>query len=180
MERILRTAAFCLIDAIIVNIAYLGAFLLRFDGVIPAEYLVNYPVFAVSVTVITISVYYIFGFYRKMWQYASIREMYYVFLGVTAASLVVIAAAYIFIYPEAVMKPMPRSIYPIAWLLNLVFTSGSRFGVRFFREYRNGNGKNGESAAAPVNPKRALIIGAGEAGAMVAKELMLVGLVLHQ
>lgn len=95
MERILRTAAFCLIDAIIVNIAYLGAFLLRFDGVIPAEYLVNYPVFAVSVTVITISVYYIFGFYRKMWQYASIREMYYVFLGVTAASLVVIAAAYI-------------------------------------------------------------------------------------
>jgi trigger factor len=171
MERILRTAAFCLIDAIIVNIAYLGAFLLRFDGVIPAEYLVNYPVFAVSVTVITISVYYIFGFYRKMWQYASIREMYYVFLGVTAASLVVIAAAYIFIYPEAVMKPMPRSIYPIAWLLNLVFTSGSRFGVRFFREYRNGNGKNGESAAAPVNPKRALIIGAGEAGAMVAKEM---------
>lgn len=106
-----------------------------------------------------------------MWQYASIREMYYVFLGVTAASLVVIAAAYIFIYPEAVMKPMPRSIYPIAWLLNLVFTSGSRFGVRFFREYRNGNGKNGESAAAPVNPKRALIIGAGEAGAMVAKEM---------
>jgi FlaA1/EpsC-like NDP-sugar epimerase len=97
--------------------------------------------------------------------------MYYVFLGVTAASLVVIAAAYIFIYPEAVMKPMPRSIYPIAWLLNLVFTSGSRFGVRFFREYRNGNGKNGESAAAPVNPKRALIIGAGEAGAMVAKEM---------
>jgi FlaA1/EpsC-like NDP-sugar epimerase len=171
MERILRTAAFCLIDAIIVNIAYLGAFLLRFDGVIPAEYLVNYPVFAVSVTVITIFVYYIFGFYRKMWQYASIREMYYILLGVTVASLVVIAAAYIFIYPESAMKPMPRSIYPIAWLLNLVFTSGSRFGLRLFREYRDGNGKNGESAAAPVDPKRALIIGAGEAGAMVAKEM---------
>jgi FlaA1/EpsC-like NDP-sugar epimerase len=171
LERILRTVAFCLVDASIVNIAYLGAFLLRFDGVIPAEYLVNYPVFAVSVTVITVFVYYIFGFYRKMWQYASIREMYNVLLGVTAASLVVIAAAYIFIYPESAMKPMPRSIYPIAWLLNLVFTGSSRFGLRLFREYRNGNGNNGESAAAPVNPKRALIIGAGEAGAMVAREM---------
>ncbi len=171
MERISRTVVFCLIDALIINIAYLGAFLLRFDGAIPGEYLVNYPAFAVSVTVITIFVYYIFGFYRKMWQYASIREMYNVLLGVTVASLVVIAAAYIFIYPEAAMKPMPRSIYPIAWLLNIVFTGGSRFGMRFLREYRNGTGKNGQSAAAPVNPKQALIVGAGEAGAMVAREM---------
>ena len=110
MERILRIAAFCLIDAILVNIAYLGAFLLRFDGTIPEEYLVNYPVFALAVTVITISVYYVFGFYKKMWQYASVREMYNILFGVTAASLVVIAAAYIFIYPEAAIKPMPRSI----------------------------------------------------------------------
>jgi FlaA1/EpsC-like NDP-sugar epimerase len=169
LERVLRTVAFCLIDALIVNIAYFGAFFLRFDGAIPAEYLTNYPTFVVSATIITIFVYYVFGFYRKMWQYASVREMYNVLLGVSAASFVVIAAAYICIYPEAGMKPMPRSIYPIAWLLNLGFTGGSRFGIRSLREYRNG--KNEQYAAAPVNAKKALIIGAGEAGAMVAREL---------
>ena len=112
MERVLRTVIFILLDTLLINIAYLGAFLLRFDGTIPEEYLVNYPVFALAVTVITIFVYYVFGFYKKMWQYASVREMYNILFGVTAASLVVIAAAYIFVYPEAAIKPMPRSIYP--------------------------------------------------------------------
>ncbi|HEY8402678.1 MAG TPA: hypothetical protein VIK89_15520, partial [Cytophagaceae bacterium] len=111
MERVLRTVIFCLIDVVLVNFAYLGAFLLRFDGTIPEEYLVNYPIFAIVVTVITIFVYYVFGFYKKMWQYASVREMYNILFGVTAASLVVIAVSYIFIYPEAAIKPMPRSIY---------------------------------------------------------------------
>ena len=171
MERILRIAAFCLIDAILVNIAYLGAFLLRFDGTIPEEYLVNYPVFALAVTVITISVYYVFGFYKKMWQYASVREMYNILFGVTAASLVVIAAAYIFIYPEAAIKPMPRSIYPIAWLLNVGLTGGNRYLIRSLREYRNGFGKSDQYAIPSANAKKALIVGAGEAGAMVAREL---------
>ena len=171
MERVLRTAVFCLLDVLFINIAYLGAFALRFDAAIPGEYLVNYPSFALAVTVITILVYYFFGFYRKMWQYASVREMYNVLLGVTAASLVVITVAYTFIYPEAAIKPMPRSIYPIAWLLNLVLTGGSRFASRSLREYQNGTGKSNQIADAPVNTKRALIVGAGEAGAMVAREL---------
>lgn len=171
MERILRIAAFCLIDTLFVNFAYLGAFLLRFDGTIPEEYLVNYPIFALAVTVITIFVYYVFGFYKKMWQYASVREMYNILFGVTAASLVVIVVAYIFIYPEAAIKPMPRSIYPIAWLLNLGLTGGSRFVMRSLREYRNGFGKSNQYAAPSANTKRALIVGAGEAGAMVAREL---------
>jgi len=67
---------------------------------------------------------------------------------------------------------MPRSIYPIAWLLNLGLTGGSRFGLRSLREYRNGAGKDKDPLTSKtVNMKRALIVGAGEAGAMVAREL---------
>ncbi|HHV34709.1 MAG TPA: polysaccharide biosynthesis protein, partial [Syntrophomonadaceae bacterium] len=172
LERVIRTIFFFLMDALFINIAYLGALALRFDAVIPKEYMAYYPVFAVMVTVITIAVYYICGFYRKMWQYASVREMYNVLIGVTAASLVVIAVSYIFVYPESVMKPMPRSIYPIAWLLNLGLVGGSRFGMRSLREYRNGIGKDKDQLITkPGNMKRALIVGAGEAGAMVAREL---------
>lgn len=172
MERVLRTGVFLLLDALFINIAYLGALALRFDAVIPKEYMAHYPVFAVVVTVTTIIVYYFCGFYRKMWQYASVREMYNVLVGVTAASLVVIAVLYIFIYPEIAMSPMPRSIYPIAWLLNLGLTGGSRFGLRSLREYRNGTGRDKwQLTNKPAHMKRALIIGAGEAGAMVAREL---------
>ncbi len=173
MERMIRTGFFILLEALFINIAYLGALGLRFDGAIPAEYLAYYPIFAVVVTVITILVYHLCGFYRKIWQYASVREMYSILAGVTAASLVVISVSYIFVYPESGIHPMPRSIYPIAWLLNLALTGGSRFGFRFLHEYKqNGTAQDRSGSATSREPlKRALIIGAGEAGAMVAREL---------
>jgi hypothetical protein len=49
LERVLRTGLFLLFDALFINIAYLGALALRFDAVIPREYTVHYPVFAVVV-----------------------------------------------------------------------------------------------------------------------------------
>jgi len=172
LERALRTGVFLILDALFINIAYLGALALRFDAVIPGEYVTHYFIFAAVVTVTTITVYYFSGLYRKMWQYASVREMYNVLLGVTVATLVVIAVSYIFIYPESGMSPMPRSIYPIAWLINLGLTGGSRFALRSLREYRNGAALVKEQTAdKPVKAKRVLIAGAGEAGVMVAREL---------
>ena len=103
----------------------------------------------------------------KMWQYAMSGDV--CIHGVTAA--VVYCCVLFFIYPEAAIKPMPRSIYPIAWLLNLGLTGGSRFVMRSLREYRNGFGKIDQFVVPSANAKRALIVGAGEAGAMVAREL---------
>ena len=58
---------------------------------------------------------------------------------------------------------MPRSAFGIDWLLSLVLIGGSRFALRILAE----------QSTAPRNGKarRALIIGAGDAGALVAREL---------
>jgi FlaA1/EpsC-like NDP-sugar epimerase len=172
LEQPAKTVVFVIFDAFMINIAYLGALALRFDLAVPGEYLQSYFALAPLITVLTLAVFYLAGFYRKMWQYASVKELYDVLNGVSVATLVVIAAVYIFVFPTGVVKPLPRSIYPIAWLISLIFTGGSRFWLRSQREFRNGSAViESWNKAVPVKKKNVLIIGAGEAGAMVVREL---------
>jgi len=164
---------FIMLDAVLANCAYLGALFLRFDGAIPANYTTAYLKIAPVATLLTLLAYYYAGLYRKMWQYASVKEIYDILQGVTVAGLLVVAVAYVFIYHQGAIHPLPRSIYPLAWLLNLIFTGGSRFCLRSFREFRRDSGANGKGRAgiAPALRRRALIVGAGDAGAVVVREL---------
>lgn len=59
---------------------------------------------------------------------------------------------------------LPRSIYIIAILLDMAFIGGSRFSLRSVKLFldRNG-GKN-------INSKKLMIVGAGDAGAMIVRE----------
>ena len=56
LERVLRTVAFCPIDALIVNIAYFGAFFLDLMGLYQRVF-DKLPTFVVSATIIMIFVY---------------------------------------------------------------------------------------------------------------------------
>ncbi len=173
MGRKQLALVFIILDAVLVNCAYFGALFLRFDGAVPAEYTAAYLYIAPAATLLTLLAYYYAGLYRKMWQYASVKEIYDILQGVTAAGLLVVAVAYVFIYHQGAIHPLPRSIYPLAWLLNLIFTGGSRFCLRSFREFRRDSGasKKGRAATAPALRRRALIVGAGDAGAVVVREL---------
>jgi FlaA1/EpsC-like NDP-sugar epimerase len=64
---------------------------------------------------------------------------------------------------KIVFPGMPRSAFGIDWLLSLVLIGGSRFTLRILAEQSTAP-RNGEA-------RRALIIGAGDAGALVAREL---------
>jgi FlaA1/EpsC-like NDP-sugar epimerase len=173
MRRRMRTAFFLILDIILVNLAYIGALALRFDAIIPHEFWMTYRTLIPVITIITILVYFITGFYRRLWEYASVRELYLILQGVTAASLLVVAIAYIFVYHSGITRPLPRSIYPTAWLLNLIFTGGSRFFLRSVREFNGDSEENCKAFAdLPAAQRRSvLIIGAGDAGAMVVREL---------
>lgn len=111
-------------------------------------------------------VYYLFGLYRRMWVYASMRELRLIVLSVTAGSLLV-STTMLILFFNHIFISFPRSVLIIDWILSIVLIGGSRFGLRMLAESKNRNGsskKNGIS-------RNALIIGAGDAGALVAKEL---------
>jgi len=120
-----------------------------------------------------------------MWRYISISEFISIFYAVTIGSIVVSA----FVFFVRVLT-YPRSVLLMDWLFCFVLISGIRFTPRLIRELKKRKGEPGFSdiwqlslaLLSRVNPyhkrriwhlpvKRILIIGAGDAGEMVVKEL---------
>jgi FlaA1/EpsC-like NDP-sugar epimerase len=111
-------------------------------------------------------VYYFFGLYRRMWVYASIPEIKLIFFAVTTASVILTIPMLFFLYGR-VFFAFPRSVLVIDWILSILMVGGQRFSFRVFSE---GLRRSNPAKRAEV-VKRVLVIGAGDAGAMVVKEL---------
>lgn len=93
--------------------------------------------------------------YQKAWEYASIRELVVIIKTVTAS--IVLATLIQLLYQNINYR-----LLIVNWLLYLLFIGGSRFCWRLYRDsYLTTN----------ANKKRTLIIGAGSAGMMVARQL---------
>ena len=156
-----------LLDLVFMVFSVLGAYALRLEiGALFYFYLRSaYWMIAVSLVVKTL-VYYFFGMYRRMWVYASVKELRLIVGAVTTASALV-AGIMVLLSAFEVFHGFPRMVLIIDWLLSVAFVGGVRFLVRLFAESFNtltGPGKNNQT-------KRALIVGAGDAGALVVREL---------
>lgn len=163
----IRNRYVLLLDLVFIIISVLGAYALRLElGALFYFYLKSaYWMIAVSLVIKTL-VYYSFGMYRRMWVYASVKELRLIIGAVTTAS-VLVTGVMIFISTLKVFNGFPRSVLIIDWLLSMILVGGVRFMLRFLAETINsssGTPKNGQA-------KRALIIGAGDAGALVVREL---------
>jgi len=162
-----RNRYLLLLDLVLIVAAVFGAMALRFElGPLFYYYLpFAYWMLGVSL-VIKPLFFYLFGMYRRMWVYASIRELRLVAVGVTASSVVVAVILVIFT-SQKLFIGFPRSVLIIDWLLSIIFIGGIRFLLRLLAE----NVKSFNSPSSNGEVKRALIIGAGDAGALVVREL---------
>ncbi|HDR7621604.1 TPA: polysaccharide biosynthesis protein [Bacillus mycoides] len=98
----------------------------------------------------------IYKLYNKSWQYASIGELKQIFKAITL-SIIVTA-----IVQEIINGDIYVRILAIAWMIHMLLIGGSRFVWRMFHDtYSNKD----------TNKKRTLIVGAGSAGTMVARQL---------
>lgn len=163
----IRNRYVLLFDLIFMVFSVLGAYALRLEmGALFYFYLKSaYWMIAVSLVIKTI-VYYAFGMYRRMWVYASVKELRLIISAVTTAS-VLVTGVMIFISTLKVFNGFPRSVLIIDWLLSLAMVGGVRFMLRFMAESITSSPSNGKSH----QTKRTLIVGAGDAGALVVREL---------
>ena len=153
-------------DLIVIAIAILGAFALRFDAANVFAALGPYLPVALLPLAIQPLVNIQFGLYRREWRYASVRDM----VGIVAAVLAgTVIAATMFVLLAVLGFPgtsgMPRSFFPLEALLSLVLIGGGRFAIRW--ELEN-NGRSGGTDEERFGV-RTLVYGAGEAGAAVAR-----------
>ncbi|MDK2800370.1 MAG: hypothetical protein PWP27_1928 [Clostridiales bacterium] len=148
-----------ILDILLINLAVYGAYWLRFDGNIKPQYIKHYQEAFVIITAIKLIIFYACGLYQSLWKYASIRELITIAMASVFANTAMIS--YVFITQTFV----PRSIYILACMLDIALIGGSRLLYRVIR--RGLNGKLFDFS----NKKRVLIIGAGDAGATIIREL---------
>jgi len=155
-------------DLLLSFISVLGTYILRLELI---EVFSNYYLSLLWMLLLSLTikplVYYVYGLYRKMWIYASVRELKLIILAVSTASAA-ITAIMLLLFSNRVFTSFPRSVLIIDWIISLIFVGGLRFGLRIVFE----NNKNRQVSRQLVDIKKnALIIGAGDMGATVAREM---------
>ena len=152
-------------DLALIIVSVLGSFALRLDvGQLPFYFPAALMMCAVAL-LIKVPVYFSFGLYRRLWIYASTSELRLITVAVTTASVLTSGMMLLLISTGLIQPGMPRSALGIDWLLSLVLIGGSRFALRILAE------QSSVPREALREAKRVLIIGAGDAGALIVREL---------
>ena len=158
-------------DLFFIVVSVLGSFVLRLNlGARLADFAVQIMVMILVALIIKPLVYRAFGLYRRLWAYASIQELKVIFLAVTSASilvslLIVLLAMLLTRLNLGVNVEFSRSVLIIDWLLSLLLVGGLRFSLRVLSEGQVPALRQGSGG------RRALIVGAGDAGALVVREM---------
>jgi FlaA1/EpsC-like NDP-sugar epimerase len=166
----LRNRYVMLGDLALIAIAAAGSFGLRLEfGRFFVYYLPQILWFTLLALVVKPLVYYRFGLYRRLWAYASTYELKLILGAVTTASVFVSLGVLLLTALQSAFAPVyigfPRSALVIDWLLSMVLIGGFRLTLRLINE----------SPTVPLPPRgrtrRILIVGAGDAGALVVREI---------
>ena len=149
-------------DIVAINASYFLALFLRFDlhySMIPTVYLNALVKFAPVYTIFTVIVFYFFKLYNSLWRFASISELN----RILAASLIV--TVFQIVGMTFFIQRMPISYYIFGAVIQFVLVVAVRFSYRYvtMERVRREQEQRAEH--------RAMVIGAGQSGQMILKEL---------
>lgn len=159
MQKILKRVTLMGLDLAAINLTLVIAFLLRFEGSIPREYQLEWWRMALFISAIRLMCFMAFGLYRSLWRYSSLPELFQIFKAVTISTV----AIWVIIIPFPFIT-IPRSVGIMTWLINIILISCIRMAFRLRRELLLRKRCTGVT-------RRVLIVGAGCAGAMIAREM---------
>ena len=115
--------------ALAAALAYIGAFLLRFEFTLPASVVGVFGIgLCIFVTAKTV-MYWAFGLHENRWQLVGLVDLCQIALANFCASLLAGTMTAILVGPT-----FPRSIYVIDGMLCFLATAGIQFSARLFRE----------------------------------------------
>jgi len=150
-----------ILDSIIISAAVLLAYLLRFDFSIKPQFLPFMPYVIIMHIIVVVMCLNAAKMYRRMWQYASVGELINL-VKATVVAEIILYALNTTVHSFVVELVVPRSIYVLSGSLIILGIGGSRFAWRIFRD---------NYIRLQPHYRRTLIIGAGQAGVLIAKEL---------
>jgi UDP-GlcNAc:undecaprenyl-phosphate GlcNAc-1-phosphate transferase len=148
-----------LVDFVLIAIAYISAYLLRFEGNIRGGDLqLMIESFPIVIVAQLISFFY-FGLYKKIWKYIGLSDVVSIFKAVTLGTLLSVFS----ILLVTRFYGYSRAVFVIYWLLLIVLSTSARGIIRLLREHFAEIQKS--------RGKRVVIFGAGDAGSMLLREI---------
>lgn len=154
-----RRLAKIIVDLALIALSYYTAFWLRFDGQIEPLY----QRFMFSSLPIILTIYFVillcFGIYRGMWRYSSVRDLAAIVVGDTVGLI----SSYWVLWMIFHAPAPPRSMLMIFWFVVVFLLGGTRLVYTLTMMYWPHFNE-------PT--KRILIVGAGRAGEMIARQLL--------
>ncbi len=166
LRRLFRDQNLLVLDFILIAATVIGSLVLRLELVqFFLDFLPDAALMILVAWVVKPLVYRRFGMYQRVWAYASMQELRLIVKGVSAASLIM-ALVMIMLRFIPGLAVLPRSVFVIDWVLSLLAAGGARIGIRLLAEAQPESvGDEGRS------DRQVLIVGAGDAGALVVREL---------
>jgi FlaA1/EpsC-like NDP-sugar epimerase len=147
-----------IIDLIFGVASFYLAFYLRFDGDIPGNYFSAFQNLFIVYIVLKLISFYFWGMYKRIWKYAGVSDLLLIVYAVIVPVLLLVSIAYY------VRIGVPRSVFIFTWMMDLLLSGGVRIIPKLLKE-------KGQLIHSAKNMEKLLIVGAGDAGVLVAKEL---------
>jgi len=162
----LRGRQLFLIDLVGSAIAIYVVFVLRFTWDLAPAFLAVYLPAVLTPLFVRPVLNFGVGLYDRMWRHASVPELLVIVRAILAGTVVSVAVFYLVLTPLGIAgtRAFPRSFWILEGLLALALVATPRLAVRASANWRAHEGRG-----APPLRLRALLYGAGSAGAMVAR-----------
>jgi FlaA1/EpsC-like NDP-sugar epimerase len=159
-SRLRSDAPLMALDVVAVTAAYLGTLVVRLEGAVEPQYWRSFWRFLPAILLVHGLCNIFFGLYGQMWRYASVQEARRVVLsGLTAlASIVVLVEL-----TRQDLRVIPLSVAIFGPTFSFIAFGAIRFRSRLFTVRRR---------IEHEEPTRVLVVGAGEAGSMVVRDIL--------
>ncbi len=167
MKRFYRSMVFYCADILSLNIGLFLAYYIRFDfnlGSISHDFLPYIGWIALVSTLVKVVIFSIFRLYHSLWRYAGVYEVIQV---VIASAIANGALSLVLILQYSLLGWLfaPRSLFVLTFMIDVFAVGGVRLLYRMYRRHVMGSNIDYDKV------KRVLIIGAGDAGIIIAREM---------
>jgi FlaA1/EpsC-like NDP-sugar epimerase len=162
-----RVALLFLFHALVFTVSFVLACLLRFEFALPPDFIATFRSSLVAVVLVQLTIGALFSFYRGWWRYVGVSDVIRLVFGLCTATAVLMLLWYT---GSALGVParyirVPRSVLLIDWAFALLTLFGARIVIRVSRDHLR------PAERTPDAQKRVLIVGAGDAGEALAREI---------
>jgi len=151
------------IDFVLIVAGVYGACLLNDNGTFSVRDAGQLFAYALTTAAVTTLSLYAFKLYNRLWRYASVGEMLAILEAVLLSGVICYAISALWLQPAVTLPLHLRAFETI-----IVVIGGSRFVWRAYRHRRVGRVRR----TAGGRKTKALIIGAGDCGSIIARELL--------